>query len=154
VIKSRKITNPDASKNDLCIQISVAGEKVWAVPILFSRSPRYDTARGGEFFQYLTLALLLVEKPRDGSIARPLSDSNGIRMARLDQVSGFFEQVGRNTQYIIHADEILADNFALLAQGDWNVSSPEVLTKIQNALTKYGAATTGASGPKMGPPRR
>ena len=31
--------------------------------------------------------------------------------------AGFFEQVGRNTGYIIHPDEILAENFVKLAIG-------------------------------------
>jgi hypothetical protein len=49
-------------------------------------------------------------------------------------ISGFFEQVGRNTQYIIHPEEILADNFALLILGEQNVPSPEVLEKMRKVL--------------------
>jgi hypothetical protein len=51
-------------------------------------------------------------------------------------VSGFYEQVGRNTQYIIHPEEILADNFAMLVMGDQNVPSPEILKKLQDVLTE------------------
>ena len=31
-----------------------------------------------------------------------------------DSLEGLYEQVGRNTEYLIHPEEILADNFALL----------------------------------------
>ncbi len=142
----RKITNPDAPKNDHCIQLQVGGEKVWGVPILFSRTPRYELSRGGEFFQYLQLALLLVEGPAEPGTPRLLYDSRGPRLVGLDQVSGFFEQVGRNTEYIIHPEEILADNFALLVLGERNVGSPEVLARIQNSLAKFSAAEPHAAG--------
>lgn len=136
----RKITNPDAPVNDYCIQVVLAGEKVWAVPILFSQSPGYNTARGGEFFDYLQMALVLVERPTASATSRVLSDSHGPRLVGLGQVSGFLEQVGRNTSYTIHAEEILADNFALLVMGERNVRSPELLVELRGALAKYRQA--------------
>ena len=51
-------------------------------------------------------------------------------------MSGFLEQVGRNTQYLIHPDEILADNFALLVMGEQNVQSPEILQKVKTVLAQ------------------
>jgi hypothetical protein len=142
----RKITNPDAPKNDYCIRLDVRGESVWAVPILFSRTPRYDTARGGEFFEYLTLALLLVERADGTGRARPLHDAQGPRIVGLDQVSGFIEQVGRNTRYVIHPEEILADNFAILVLGDRDVPTPELLKNMQTALAKARVAESSGAG--------
>jgi hypothetical protein len=52
----------------------------------------------------------------------------------IQQVSGFFEQVGKNTEYIIHPEEILADNFASLVLGQRNLPSPEVMEMIQAIL--------------------
>ncbi|MHB1141165.1 MAG: eCIS core domain-containing protein [Sulfuricaulis sp.] len=142
----RKITNPDAPKNEYCIQLKFEGQKVWAVPILFSRTPRYDTSRGGEFFQYLQLALLLVEAPANASAPQALYDSRGPRLVGIQQVSGFFEQVGQNTEYIIHPEEILADNFALLVLGERNVRSPEILARMQSALAKFSEEELRAAG--------
>ena len=56
-LKSRKITNPDAPRNDHAIQIRVGGEEVRAVPILFSNAAKYDVNRGGEFLQLFTIEL-------------------------------------------------------------------------------------------------
>jgi len=136
----RKITNPDAPLNDYCIQLKFDGQTVWAVPILFSRDPTYDISRGGEFFQYLQLAFVMVETPGNIGALRPLYDSRGPRLLGLGQVSGFFEQVGQNTDYIIHPEEILADNVALLVLDERNVRSPEVLVRIQDALARGSAA--------------
>jgi len=137
----RKITNPDAPNNDYCIRLQVGGERVWAVPILFSNTPKYDISRGGEFFQYLQMAFVLVERsPEAGKPPRTLLNSQGIRLAGLHQVSGFFEQVGRNTDEILHPEEIIAANFALLALGERNVRSPEVQARIEKALAEVSAA--------------
>lgn len=138
-LAARKITNPDAPANDHCIAVNHGDEKVWAIPILYSSSQRYDTERGGAFFDYLQFALLLVEAPNDAGRSRALMDADGPRLTDLQQVSGFFEQVGRNTQYIIHPEEILADNFALLVLERTDLPSPEVLTRLQDVLTSFSA---------------
>jgi hypothetical protein len=124
----RKLTNPDAPRNDYCIRVKVDGREVPATPILFSRSETYDPARGGEFFEYLVLNLLIRDDV-SGNASAPAS-----RVVPLDQVSGFFEQVGENTPYVIHPEEILADNFSLLVTGATTLRSPEIPKEIERAL--------------------
>lgn len=131
-----KITNPDAPENDFCIGLKLGSNSVYAIPVLLSSAPRYDVSRGGEFFQYLQLLFLLVETPADGKVSKVLYDSNGPRLVGLRQVADFFEQVGENTDYIIHPEEILAENFALLVVGRQNVRSPEILSRIRQVLAK------------------
>jgi hypothetical protein len=142
-LTARKITNPDAPRNDYCIRVMLGGEEVSATPILFSRTDTYDGARGGEFFEYLQLALLLRTEPAPETTEAPAP-----RVVGLRDVSGFFEQVGRNTQYIIHPEEILADNFALLVLAPTSVASPEVLARVRDALASFPAA------PRTGPGAR
>jgi len=137
-LKSRKITNPDAPRNDHCIRVKVGVKERWAIPILFSSAEKYDVDRGGEFFNYLQFRLLLVERPNDGLTVRPMVDAQKPKLVRMQEVSGFFEQVGKNTGYIIHPEEILADNFALLVLGQRNLPSPEVIEKIQAILKDRG----------------
>jgi hypothetical protein len=133
-LAERKITNPDAPKNDHCIKVKAGDESVWVIPILFSRSARYDVARGGEFFQYLSLQFLVVERKDAVPSAMATYDLAHPRLLSADQISGFFEQVGRNTDYIIHPEEILADNFKLLLLQKQDVDSPEILQKLRQAL--------------------
>ena len=138
-LKGRKITNPDAPANDHCIRVRVAEADVWAVPILFSRTPEYDVNTGGEFFRYMQFQLLLVDRQGDSPGAKPMYEGAQPRLVDVDQVTGFFEQVGRNTQYIIHPEEILADNFSDLVMQDRQVPSPEVLKKMQDVLREKPA---------------
>ena len=69
-------------------------------------------------------------------------DKNGkARYIDLEQVTGFFEQVGRNTPNILHPEEILAENAALLisarnTDGFPAIPIPDVLTAIEQMLVK------------------
>ena len=126
-LAARKMTNPDAPVNEHCIEVTVDGAKVWGMPILLSREERFDPGAGRAFFEYLTLSMLLVERTGDGAAV----------LVPLNRVAGFLEQVGRNTNYIIHAEEILASNFELLVVGgDKPPPSPELLEHIRAELVR------------------
>ncbi len=133
----RRITNPDAPANDHCIRVQVSGQDRWAVPILYSSVEKYDVKRGGEFLHYLRFQLLLIARSEDSSAARPLENAQGPILLETDQVSGYLEQVGRNTGYIIHPEEILADNFSLLVLRQRNVPSPTILENLERILREH-----------------
>jgi len=135
-LKSRKITNPDAPRNDHCILLGMEGKAYWAVPILFASTDKYDPGKGGQFFDYLECQFLLAEKRSENPNALPVFDPQNPQLADLQRLSGFFEQVGRNTGYILHPEEILADNFALLVLGKDDAPSPEILRKMEAVLLK------------------
>ena len=90
----RKITNPDAPKNDHCIRVKAERTECWAIPILYSRTEKYDPKSGGTLFNYLEFQLLLVERSGASSV-KALYDGRNPRLVDADRVSGFFEQVGR-----------------------------------------------------------
>ena len=131
-LAARKMTNPDAPVNEHCIEVQVDGSSVWAMPILLSRQERFDPAAGVPFFGYLTLSMLLVE--RDGASSRPLERNGAPVLVPFGRVSGLQQKIGRNTNYVIRAEEILASNFELLVQGAPNAPSPEVLERIRAVL--------------------
>jgi hypothetical protein len=130
-LTSRKITNPDAPRNDHFIRLTDGGQQCLAIPILFSS---VEVKRGGEFFQYLNFQFLIMEKTSNR--LQPQYENSMPKLVGPEGVTGFFEQVGRNTQYIIHPEEILADNFSLLVLKQQNVPSPEILHKMTQILLK------------------
>ena len=134
-----KITNPDAPRNEHCIRVRVDGEPTWAVPILFANRGKYDVGSGEELFDYLQFRFLLVERSSDPLDTGARYDGTSATLVGVDGISGFFEQVGRNTKYIIHPEEILADNFVLLILKQDSVASPEVLIRMRKGLSA-GAA--------------
>ena len=130
-----RITNPDAPMNDAFIEVVVDGKPVPAMPVLLSRSPKFDPAIGREIVDYWMVKLLLLEEADATGRMRPaLRDGEPVLLA-ISEVSGFSEQVGSNTGYIIHPEEILADNFALMVTGR-SVESPEVLRKLRELFVR------------------
>jgi hypothetical protein len=132
----RKITNPDAPRNDHFIRLQIDNQEALAVPILLSSVETYDVKRGGEFFAYLQFQFLVVAKSSGSKNCKAVSEGSSPKLVGMQRVSGFMEQVGRNTDYIIHPEEILADNFALLVLNEHNVASPEILEKMREVLMR------------------
>lgn len=133
-LERRKITNPDAPRNDHFIRLQIEGHESLAVPILLSSAETYDVKRGGEFFEYLQFQFLVVEKSGGSQKMKAVSEGLSPKLVEMKSVSGFMEQVGTNTDYIIHPEEILAENFALLVMKGNNVASPEILQKMSEVL--------------------
>jgi len=145
VLAPRKITNPDAPRNNFFINLTIGSEKVSGIPVLLSTSEKYDVARGGQFFDYLEMKFLLVKPNGHTGPPEVLSDAHGPRAVGKSEVAGFYEQIGKNTDYIIHPEEILADNFALLVVGARNLPSPLILQRMQAAIADYRQAGQGHS---------
>jgi len=135
-LERRKITNPDAPRNDHFIRLAIDGHESLAMPILLSRVETYDVKRGGEFFAYLQFQFLIVEKDGRSGNLKPVTEDSSPKLVGMERVSGFMEQVGKNTDYIIHPEEILADNFALLVLDAGNAASPEILQKMREVFLR------------------
>lgn len=131
-IAKQKITNPDAPINDFAIRVSYQGKMVWVVPILYSEDKQYSLERGGEFFDYLEFMFVVIgsdEKPNMTAY-----DPDNAQIVKVSEFKGFFKQIGRNTNYIIHPEEIIAENFSFLMTGEVELKSPELLHKIEQVF--------------------
>jgi hypothetical protein len=129
-IAGRRLTNPDALRNDAYIELEADGTKLLAVPVLLSRYERFDAAIGTGIADYWMMRLMAVE-PADGARQmKPAIDNGEPVLLEPAQVQGFFEQIGTNTRYIIHPEEILADHFALIATGAAS-NQPELIERLR-----------------------
>jgi hypothetical protein len=131
-LRARKITNPDAPVNDHYITVMIDGRAAELMPVLYSKTDRFDAQRGGTVFTYLQFKLM--ELQIDAGVRRP-----ALRMGQpvlLDPASvpGFREQIGGNTSYIIHPEEILAENFVHLLNGRINLPTPRVVEEMGRVL--------------------
>ncbi len=133
-LAGRKLTNPDAPRNEHCLKVKIDGEEQWVIPILFSKEEKYDPEKGGEFFRYLQFKLVVVERAEEGMSVEVVREGEKAKLLDAGEVTGFLEQVGENTTYLIHPEEILADNFVLLVTGKRDVPSPEVVEKLGKIL--------------------
>ncbi|ABZ74893.1 hypothetical protein Shal_0317 [Shewanella halifaxensis HAW-EB4] len=128
----QKITNPDAPINDFAIKVSHDDKWVWVVPILYSADKQYSLEKGGEFFDYLEFKFVIVGHDEQANILS--YDPDNAQIVKVSEFKGFFKQIGRNTNYIIHPEEIIAENFSLLMTGETELKSPKLLHKIEKVF--------------------
>ncbi len=128
---ARRITNPDAPRIDSRITLTVDGQPVVTAPVLYATPAKFDKA-GGSLFKYLTFRLLALEP--DGDHWRPKLENGEPVFLDPREQPDYARQIGGNTGYIIHPDEILADNFVLLVRGEGEVKTPRILEEMSAVL--------------------
>ncbi len=110
-LSEKILLNPDGIDFNYAISITENEETYRAIPIIYAQS-KYQKGKNA-FFSYLKFELFrLAEKNGNVSV---VINPNGSSTIDLKKLSSFFLQIGDNTDYIIHPDEVLADNFAILA---------------------------------------
>jgi hypothetical protein len=128
----RKLTNPDAPRMDALVPLPTAGAAGAATPVILGRSDLYDEKVGGAFFQQMDFRLLVLD--RSGAAPRPALQPDGTPRL-ITPGDDYLARIGGNTDYIIHPEEILADNFVLLVNHR-QVPSPEILDKLDAVLRR------------------
>lgn len=129
---ARKITNPDAPVIDCYLEARRPEGTRYFAPLLISKRDRYDPQQSTQLFDYIKFQLLEVEQ-REGRWQPLLRDGQPVVVDPAG-VPEFARQIGGNTGYIIHPDEILAENFALLVEGKRNVPTPAILDAMESLL--------------------
>lgn len=127
----RKITNPDAFHFDTYIQVTVEGRRALVMPLTLSKETVYH---GGGLFDYVTVELLEVEM-HSGVVQAVMKDGVPV-LYQMGAVQDYWNQIGGNTRYVIHAEEIMADNFSLAVRGKTDVANPEMLTAVLELLSE------------------
>jgi hypothetical protein len=115
-LAARVLHNPDGV--DFAQKITLTqndGSKIHAVPIIFSNHLGW-TDEQGTFFAYLEFSLFQIEAQADGTWQVLVKDDGYSSALNMQGQNDFFRQIKDNTGYIIHPDEVLADNFAFIMQ--------------------------------------
>jgi hypothetical protein len=125
-----RVTNPDAPADRHAIRVRYKGKKVEAMPVSLLRSDKLNAADG--FLANWHAPWLLVER-REGACR-----ATGKRV-EPHELEGLYEQIGRNTDYLVHPEEIVAENFALLALETLTgqrltLPTPEVARRIRRLV--------------------
>lgn len=129
-----KLTNPDAPLIDCHIKLTEGDDTFHAAPILYSSSATYDADQKPPLFKYLTFRLMKVEQ-HEGRW-RPLLNKGEPILLDPAQSKSFGDQIGQNTKYIIHPDEILADNFVHLVMQTEKLASPQIVEQMGERLKR------------------
>jgi len=107
-LKKRILYNPDGVDVNYAIEVQdTAGRSIQAVPIIYSKFSSYQMVPFHRHFVFQ-----LFEVVEEGGAWEIVSEEVGLGER---EVAGYWEKIGRNTKYTIHPDEVLADNFAIIA---------------------------------------
>ncbi|MEZ6115515.1 MAG: hypothetical protein R3C28_02925 [Pirellulaceae bacterium] len=130
-LAARRITNPDAIELNyvLPLHIQRKAAPTAVLPITFSRRANYE---GGSLFAYLDFQLLVLTKVDDTWVVLMAGGDPVLR--EPDAVAEFQRAIGRNTSYIIHPEEIMADNFVHWMLGKQDVPDLWIIQQLEKTL--------------------
>lgn len=113
---SRKLLNPDGIDISYFIKLNGQNDQDYklAVPVIRSNSDLYDPEKP-LFFSYMDFDLYEILQT-DESVYSLICDPLGKSLLEDAYKADFFSQILDNTDYIIHPDEIMADNFTYCLQ--------------------------------------
>lgn len=111
-LDQRILLNPDGIDYQYIMTLSSDGETTQVAPLLYAKFPKLNTEKRG-FFAYTQFELFELKK--ENNILKIKIQSGATSTLPNYFQADFHHQIGPNTGYVIHPDEILADNFALLA---------------------------------------
>ncbi|MGF1463950.1 MAG: hypothetical protein ACFB2Z_12480 [Maricaulaceae bacterium] len=101
------------------------------IPYLSITGP-YDGEQGGALGNYFKLDLLPVTVS-DG-VCTVVTEETGAVVRLPGDTEAFYDVIGRNTQYVIHPEEIAAVNFTLAMNALWNapadLPNPEIAERV------------------------
>ena len=115
-LQARVLYNPDGVDFAQKITLNTdAGKTIEAIPVIYSKYLGHQPGKRA-FFSYVEFNLFQIER-KDQDSWQVITEADGYTSTlNLQNLPDFFRQIKDNTQYIIHPDEILADNFSFLLQ--------------------------------------
>jgi hypothetical protein len=126
-----RIANPDAPGNRHAMRLTVDGRTPLVTPVLVAS--RTTLKPGETFFSVLEPRLLEVEPDLARGATRAVLRDGEPVWYPMAGAHDYLRRLGGNTRYVIHHEEVMADNVALLAAGI-QPRNPELLARIKAAL--------------------
>ncbi|MFK7947416.1 MAG: hypothetical protein AB8G11_07500 [Saprospiraceae bacterium] len=106
-LKNKILTNPDGVEPCVIHNLSDRNnDNFSAVPIITVKHKNLQ--RSLSFYSNIEFSLYKIEGNKI------YMNEDGTSTIDIENIENFYEQIGTNTNYIIHPNEILADNFAML----------------------------------------
>jgi hypothetical protein len=133
-LRGRGVSNPDVEDGAFTVEVdSAVGETIDLMPFVAASPERYDPAKPS-FPSYFQLLFLNMKRGPDG--ACNLVTATGVTSIFSPGAvqAPLFAKVGRNTNYVFHAEETLADNFAYMMTGRTDLPDMWVIDKLRARL--------------------
>jgi hypothetical protein len=126
-----RIANPDAPGNRHAMRTEIDGRGVLLTPLLVAARTALQPRE--PFAALFEVRLVEVQPDAGGRRSRPVMQDGAPRWHAVGRVPAFLERLGGNTPYVIHPEETMADNIALLLTSQ-PARNAELLKRIEAAL--------------------
>jgi hypothetical protein len=111
-LEERRISNPDAFEYLHTVTVQAGSESIDVLPVIQSLLPLNEVIQLPDFFDALDIVLLSV----DTNTGEAHRDGNGDLIKYNFDNTNWVPLMERNSSFIIHPEEIPADNFATLME--------------------------------------
>lgn len=133
MIYEQKLTNPDAPFMEHYLTVSYQFKRTDVALFIYSDQP-YSS---GTLFDYLQIGLLMLKGGPENKEAI-YDDLNKPRILNYEDVQNLFEQIGNNTGYNVHPEELTASHFTIMMfEKTANLDKPELITKMHDILSAW-----------------
>lgn len=124
-IIQKRISNPDIELYDSYATFNINGTKQKCTMIIYS-DRQYTN---GSIKDYLKVGLV----PLNDNLI-PVQTDGVTQIYDINQAEDFYDKIGKNTEYIINPEEIMADNFAYLLTMKKGLPNSEIIESIAKLL--------------------
>lgn len=93
----------------------------------------YEGRGKSPYFEGMYHKFAMLEKTGNGDLQFKIDDAGNPSLFDFDEAEDLIDQIGKNTSYVDSAEEILADNFAMMVLGDKG-ESPELIEKMKQCF--------------------
>jgi|LauGreDrversion4_2_1035121.scaffolds.fasta_scaffold63302_2 hypothetical protein len=130
-----RIANPDAPGHSHAMRLQIDGRSTWITPVMVASRTQLKPLES--FFDVMEVRLLEVTPGRSSGPSLAVIQEGEPRWHPVDGRHNYLEQLGGNTDYVNHYEEVMADNVALLAVGA-HAHNPSLLGRLR-AVLLHGA---------------
>jgi len=134
-LSARRMTNPDEPTERYTIELKHEGTSIYVTPLLIWSTATFDPARQRSLFSGIQPRWLEVQLATDGWAA-VVKEGQSV-LYSFEDLPDLQRQVGRNTDYVIHPEEIMAENFVHLVMETSRLPDPRVVDELREILTTH-----------------
>ena len=128
-IQAKMLTNPDVPAEGYYLPVTIDGKPSAIMIFLHAAYPAFNPDVKGGFGGHFGFGLLKL-KVSDGHCTVDPDPAGKAQILNPGAVPEFFAAIGQNTSYIIHPEEVLAENFVFVMTGKQDLPNPEIPARL------------------------
>ncbi|MBT5185359.1 MAG: hypothetical protein HOM01_01030 [Kordiimonadaceae bacterium] len=135
LIDKYSIKDPETPLNEFYLPVEIEGRDTAVISYLHTTKEGFDPSIEGGFNSHISGDLMEVSV--NNGVCTPVNDKNGNpNILKHESIPDFYDKVGRNVKYVIHPEEIMAGNFALLMKKKKNLLDPDIPEDLEEWLER------------------